>query len=164
MKPIKNIQLSPHFTLAELTRSERASKLGIDNQPSTEHLANLKLLAAELEIVRILLGNKPITITSGYRSKALNDATPDASATSAHSHGLAADFVCPAFGSPTQIVAALQKKNRPCDQIIDEKKGSRHWVHFSPKRRDGTQRNQYLSMRVVNGKVKYSPFPTKTNK
>jgi zinc D-Ala-D-Ala carboxypeptidase len=155
---MNDIQLSPHFKLSEFTASATANKLKIDNSPNKTQLANLKKLAKALEKVRSILGDKPIKITSGFRSAKLNDKTKGSSKTSAHSYGLAADFTCVSFGNATAIVAKLQAEGVVCDQIIDEKDIG-HWVHFSPFYHDGqTRRNQYLRMRKVNGIPHYSDF------
>ena len=66
------MKLSPHFSLEELTHSDIATRLGIDNTPTVEIINNLTFLAGELEYVRDILGN-PMLISSGYRSYVLND-------------------------------------------------------------------------------------------
>ena len=66
------MMLSAHFSLEELTASEVAARADIDNTPSAEVLRNLKRLAEGLELVRVALGNKPVHVTSGYRSARLN--------------------------------------------------------------------------------------------
>ena len=60
------MNLSAHFTLAELTVSDAAARLDIDNTPNEVITGNLRKLAITLEQVRELLG-KPIRINSGYR-------------------------------------------------------------------------------------------------
>ena len=65
------MKLSAHFDLAEFTRSESAKRHGVSNQPTDEHLANIKVLCQKvLEPIRMKFG--PINISSGYRSKTLN--------------------------------------------------------------------------------------------
>ena len=86
--------MTPHFSLNEFTRSQTASRLGIDNTPPDRVKKNLKLLAeAVLEPVRSHFG-KPVRISSGYRSLALNDAVGSKSS-SQHTKGEAADFEIP---------------------------------------------------------------------
>ena len=101
-------QLTIHFSLEELTCSDTAVRLGIDNTPSDEVMANLNILAQGLEQVRTLLSlnNRPILISSGYRCSALNEALHGAS-NSAHMDGYAADFICPDFGTPLDIVKKI---------------------------------------------------------
>ena len=121
------MNLSPNFTLQELTASETAERHGIDNTPSAEVIENLKHLAAALQEVRTLLGSKPITINSGYRSPEVN-AKLGSKPTSDHCKGLAADLICPAFGSPDDIVRAIMASPIPYKQVIRE---FDRWVHFA---------------------------------
>lgn len=124
------MQLSPHFSLEELTRSATAEAQGLANDPPPAARANLERLAIFLEEVRAVLGGHPITVTSGYRSEALNRAVggvPD----SAHLSGRAVDFVCPAVGSPLVICARLRGvPGLGFDQLIHEKPGG-EWVHIA---------------------------------
>jgi hypothetical protein len=83
--------LSKNFTLSELTKSADAIRKGLDNTPSQEAVDNLTLLATNvLQPIRDHF-NKPVTINSGYRSKAVN-ASVGGSATSDHCKGMAADI------------------------------------------------------------------------
>lgn len=87
-----NTLLSPHFSLLEFTESATARKHGIVNEPTAEAVENLKALCAHtLEPLREALG-LPIVITSGYRSRALNDRVGHRSDRSQHMSGCAADF------------------------------------------------------------------------
>ena len=64
-------QLTRHFSLSELIRSQTALRRGIDNYPNASALANLRnILAPGLQRVRDLLG-APMHVTSGYRSPCL---------------------------------------------------------------------------------------------
>ena len=68
------MQLSKHFTLEEMTRSMVAARKGIDNTPGSGEIKNLGNLCYEvLEPVRAHF-DKPISISSGYRSEALCEA------------------------------------------------------------------------------------------
>jgi zinc D-Ala-D-Ala carboxypeptidase len=118
-------RLTDHFSLPELTFSSTAVRLGIDNSPSDEIVAHLRVLARGLERVRALLGH-PMHIDSGYRCEALNAAV-NGSKTSAHMQGYAADFICPAYGDPLRIVQAITRSSLAFDQCIQE--GT--WVHIS---------------------------------
>lgn len=118
-------QLTPHFTLEELTTSSTAARLGIDNTPSAEALHNLTSLAKNLEFVRALM-TFPMHIDSAYRCGALNKAVGGVPS-SAHVLGHAADFVCPQFGTPLEIVQAIEKSGIAFDQLIFEQT----WVHIS---------------------------------
>ena len=84
--------LSPHFCLDEFTKSSTAIKHGIQNNPPQEAVENLRRLCANtLEPLREELG-LPVVITSGFRSKALNDLLAHSSERSQHMQGQAADF------------------------------------------------------------------------
>jgi zinc D-Ala-D-Ala carboxypeptidase len=120
------MKLSRHFTLAEFTRSAAATRLGLENTPNDAELANLYLLALTLEGVRKVMGHQPIIITSGFRSRRVNAAV-GGSPHSAHCQGLAADFVCPAFGTPLQVCQAIAESFVSFDQLIHEKG---RWVHL----------------------------------
>ena len=120
------MKLSPHFTLAEMTVSEVAARRGIPNEPTPEALEALYRTATGLEAVRAVLG-KPIIVTSGYRSPAVNRLV-GGQPSSQHLRGEAADFICPAFGTPAEVVAALVKSAVQYDQCILE---FGRWVHIS---------------------------------
>jgi hypothetical protein len=120
-----NPQLSPNFDLARLTHSDTARERGIPNHPTPEHLPHLRLLAGALEELQALLG-APLAITSAYRSPALNAAVGGVPH-SRHALGLAADFVCPGFGSPLEVARAIAASSLVYDQVIHE---FGRWVHF----------------------------------
>lgn len=142
--------LTKHFTLAELTISAAGARKGLSNKPTPTVLAILRQTAARMEEIRALLGNKPILITSGYRSDAVNKLV-GGSKTSAHVLGWAIDFTCPAFGTSAQVAAHVAKHLRGFDQIIEE---FGQWVHvgFGPG-----QRGQKLTARKVAGRTVYKP-------
>lgn len=121
--------LSDHFTLQELTKTEIRK---FDNTPPNAIIPNLKRMADSLESVRTLLGGKAIIVNSCYRSKEVNKAV-GSKETSKHREGLAADFICPQYGTPADIVKAIVKSNINFDQLILEffnpDTGS-GWVHL----------------------------------
>ena len=120
------MNLSAHFTLEELTRSETALRKGLDNTPDAETIANLTELANGMEQVRALLGH-PIHINSAYRGPKVNAAV-GGSKNSAHMRGYAADFVCPAFGTPAEVCKAIMDSTIAYDQLIHEFSA---WTHIS---------------------------------
>jgi hypothetical protein len=120
------MRLSKHFSLEELTQSDTAVRLDIDNTPSEEVMDNLKFLAEKLEDVRDLLHN-PMLISSGFRSDALNSHL-GSKRTSAHTRGLAVDFISPSFGTPEEIVEAIVNSDIQYDQVILE---FGRWVHLA---------------------------------
>ncbi|MGF6936859.1 zinc D-Ala-D-Ala carboxypeptidase [Paraburkholderia sp. UCT70] len=119
-------RLTDHFSLDELTQSETAARRRIDNTPSPAIIENLTRTAQTLEQVRALLGSRPVLVSSGYRSPALNAAVGGA-ANSAHMTGLAGDFICPGFGSPLEICRKIAASNIGFQQMILE--GT--WVHLA---------------------------------
>lgn len=127
------MQLTPHFSLAELTASSTAQRLGLDNTPSPEASVRLQQLAELLERVRAHLG-APIIVTSGYRAPAVNRAVGGV-ATSDHAQGRAADIVAPAYGSPLQIARSLAPLVGALGigQLIYEHAGVKAWVHLSTR-------------------------------
>jgi zinc D-Ala-D-Ala carboxypeptidase len=122
------VRLSTHFTLAEFTISQTASRLGIDNAPTQEALENLKRTAQGLEGVRILLGC-PIIISSGYRCLSLNRAIGSKD-TSQHVTGEAVDFEAPAYGPPSVVMSRLFDSGLDYDQCILEYPPD-GWIHMS---------------------------------
>ena len=84
------MNITPHFTLEELTASETAERNGWDNNPNGYERDNLARLADLLEQVKVVLGGKPIMINSAFRSKQVNDAVGSKD-TSQHRTGCAAD-------------------------------------------------------------------------
>jgi zinc D-Ala-D-Ala carboxypeptidase len=134
------MRLSENFSLEELTASETAARRGIDNTPSEEVINNLKRLAAALQEVRALLNNRSILVSSGYRSPELNQAV-GGSATSDHCKGLAADFICPSYGTPNDVVRAIAGSNLSFKQVIRE---FDKWVHLSIPEEGQEPRKQAL--------------------
>jgi zinc D-Ala-D-Ala carboxypeptidase len=127
--------LSANFTVDEFVASQTAAREGIDNDLPIELLPAAKRTAYGLEMVRTLLGDKPILISSGYRSAALNAAVKG-SMGSQHLVAEAVDFTCPSFGTPAQIVNTLVKSQLYYDQCILE---FGRWVHISFNERNRKQ-------------------------
>src|SRR5438128_6753470 len=120
------MKLSQHFSLEELTASETAARQAIDNTPDARTLTNLIRLAETLERVRRALDGHVMTITSGFRSVDLNrmvGGSPD----SMHCQGLAADFICPSFGTPYEVCRQIVRTQVPMDQLIHE---FNSWCHL----------------------------------
>jgi len=140
--------LSEHFSLDELTASQTATRNGIKNTPSETVVENLRMLAALLEQVRTILGDRSIHISSGYRSLALNRHIKSHDL-SAHIRGHAADFTCPSFGTPLAVAKKIAESNLKFDQLIYE--GT--WVHISC---DPQNRRQLLTARFKGGKTFYT--------
>lgn len=137
------ILITPHFTLNEMTVSQRATRDGFDNTPPPEALANLHLLCCALEQVRALF-DAPMIVSSGYRSEKVNRLVGGAP-NSQHIQGLAADFTVVKV-SPRETVRRISESAVPFDQLILE---FDRWVHLSVTR--GTPRRQVLTLRKGSG-------------
>jgi hypothetical protein len=127
------MNLTPHFTLEELTVSETAERNGWDNSPNDQELANLTRLADFLEQVKVVLGGKPIMVNSAFRSKPVNDAVGSKD-TSQHRIGCAADIRVPGM-TPDQVVKAVIASGIGYDQVIRE---FDRWTHISVPNTDST--------------------------
>jgi len=126
------MKLSGHFSLAELTKSQTATRKGINNKPTLDHIENLTELCTQvLEPTRRNFG-KPMVISSGYRSEELCEAI-GSSKNSQHAKGEAADFEM--FGVDNKELAKYIKNNLVFDQLILEfynpDDPSSGWVHCS---------------------------------
>ena len=134
------MNLSPNFTLEELTRSEAAARNGWDNTPNEAEIENLKRLAALLQEVKAAVGGKPVLINSGFRSKQVNDAVGSKDS-SQHRLACAADLRVPGM-TPRQVVEACIEAKVPFDQIILEFDA---WTHISvPNTPDAAPRGSKL--------------------
>ena len=145
------MRLTAHFTLAEFTRSESAKRHGVSNEPTAEHLQNIKILCQTvLEPIRLKFG--PINISSGYRSKLLNHYI-GGSLRSQHCEGKAADLDMDNMGGVTnkQIFEYI-KNELEFDQLINE--FNYGWIHVSYNA--GQNRSQVLDALKVNNKTVYS--------
>ena len=117
------MNLTPHFTLEELTFTDHRE---FDNTPNEQELANLQRLALFLEEVKKLLGGKAIMINSAFRSEQVNRAVKSKD-TSQHRHGCAADIRVPDM-TPDEVVQAIISSDLQYDQVIRE---FDRWTHVS---------------------------------
>ena len=141
------MNLTEHFTLEELVASQIAARRRIDNRPGPTIIENLRRVAGVLEQVRALV-DRPITVSSGYRSPVLNAAAGGAR-DSAHMQGLAADITVVGM-APKDLAKAIIKAGIEFDQLIYE--GT--WVHIGLAA--GKLRNQVLTATFSQGGVVYS--------
>lgn len=133
------MRLSEHFTLDELTFSQTAARKSINNSPTGVIVDNLTRLCIVLEAIRKAIG-KPISISSGYRSPALNTAIGSAS-NSQHCNGCAADFTISGM-TPDETVKTIMSVDLSFDQLIRE---FDRWTHISvPNHVGDTPRKQVL--------------------
>jgi len=141
-----NSQLSTHFTLAELTVTDTH----LPNIPTATEIARLQLLVNKvLQPLRNLYG-KPIAVSSGYRSPAVNKIKGGVS-NSQHLTGEAADLKA----ADNAALFRLIRQSLPFDQLIWEGGNDQQpaWVHVSYKAKGN--RKQLLRMSVVGGKKVY---------
>jgi len=131
------MNLTPHFTLEELTHTDHRE---FDNTPNETELENLKRLAAFLEEVKTVLGGRPVMVNSAFRSKQVNDAVGSKD-TSQHRIGCAVDFRVPQL-TPDEVVKAIMASDLGYDQLIRE---FDRWTHLSiPNNAGATPRKQVL--------------------
>ena len=152
------MQLSENLSLAEVIRSETAKRRGVSNMPTPEHIENFKKLAENIfQPIRKHFG-KPIHISSGYRSAALNKAIGGA-ASSQHCKGEAIDIDMDGTTITNAQVFNYIKDNLSFDQMIWEFGTDKNpdWVHVSYSS-SGKQRKQILKAVKTNGKTSYVPY------
>ena len=142
------MNLSEHFSYEELIISQTASRRGLDNTPPADILPHLIVTAQGLERVRALLGH-PIIVSSGYRAPEVNRLVGGAS-DSAHCLGYAADWTCPAFGTPRECAIKVRDSGIVFDQLIME---FGDWVHLSF---DPRMRRQSLTAHFSGGHAAYT--------
>ncbi len=142
----------PHFTVEELTRSQTATRNGINNTP--DDLSDLMRIAWFLESlrtkIRLEYRNAVIIVSSGYRSPELN-LIIGGSKTSAHMKGLAADISCPDL-TPLELAQFIADTmaDEGFDQVIHE---FSRWVHVGLSK--GLPRYELLTAVKENGKTVY---------
>lgn len=148
------MKLSKNFKLSEFTRSQTATRHGINNEPTLEHKLNIALLTSiVLQPLRDKLGT--ITISSGYRSENLNRAI-GGSVLSQHCKGQAADIEVPGM-SNYDLAVYIESCGIEYDQLIlefpskdDPRAG---WVHVSYN--SGNNRKVSLTATREQGKTFY---------
>ena len=158
------MRISKNFTLAELTKSNTATRLGISNVPDKEGIHKLRLLAIELlQPLRNAVG--PLRVTSGYRSESLNAAI-GGSNKSQHTKCEAVDlqFVKRGKMDNMRIFNAIINRALEFDQIIlefggataDQDSDNPDWIHLSWKV-TGNRRQILVAYKDENNKTKYRP-------
>ena len=155
------MKLSENLSLAEMLISETTKRLGIKNNPTPEHLENLKAWATNIfQPCRNHFGI-PIHISSGYRSKELNKAVPGSSKTSQHSTGQAGDIDMDNTSITNAQLFHWIKDNLEFDQLIWEFGTTKNpdWVHVSfVASGKGKNRKQVLIAKKIAGKTTYLNF------
>lgn len=111
------MRLTPNFSLAEFLASETANENDIDNKPNAGELENITFTAIQLEIVRVICGNRRVSLTSGFRCEVLNELV-GGSDSSDHRLGLAADVKIEGLNG-IEIIRLIFRSNLKFDQLID---------------------------------------------
>jgi zinc D-Ala-D-Ala carboxypeptidase len=163
--------LSRHFTLAELTASDTAARLGIDNTPPPSIVEALRETAGRLEAAREILcaaarRDIPIVVTSAYRCEALERVICERAyaawcrshsmmpgeaswglyfSRKQHPRGRAADWRAPRFGTPLEVCRALEPHLAALgiDQLIHEYAS---WTHTGWPEPGTRARHQVLTI------------------
>lgn len=148
--------MAKYFSYYEFIKSDTATKLGIDNTPTSERIQNniLKLMRV-MDKIRTewteyckehCLGTAAIIVNSGYRCPALNKAL-NGSKTSAHMIGAAVDFEALNGHNKElfEVTKKVLKENEiPFDQLLDEYNLS--WIHLGIKNKSGETRGQIFEI------------------
>ena len=158
--PLATLQLSPHFSLAEMVKSQTADRLDLHNLPTGRELTNLQALCTEvLEPIRSLVG-KPVSINSGFRNVEVNRRI-GGTGHSQHTTGEAADIEVAGVDN-RKLALLIRDGGIPFDQLIlefyQDSVPRSGWVHVSHNA-NRAQRGQVLrAYRAYrgNGAVKYS--------
>lgn len=153
------MKLSNNLSVAEVTKSTTAKRCGISNEPTVEHLENLKAISLNIFQPTRDYFSKPICVTSGYRSEALNERI-GGSKTSQHSKGQALDLDAQVFGGLTnKELFNYISEHTSFDQLIWEFGNANEpdWVHVSYVN-DRKNRGERLVAYKKEGKTKYKHF------
>ena len=124
------MNLSPHFTLEELTRTSQTALQTQNREEAQAFIKPLTELAALLEVIRTHFG-KPLKINSGFRGASVNAGTPGASKTSQHMKGEAADVEIPGVDDAELHRWICKDSGLKFGQCILERPPGRSWVHVS---------------------------------
>ena len=157
----QNMKLTPHFSLAEMTRT---SVKGVDNTPTAEAVENLKRVCRWLEMLReewnrrygSLTPNpsegevgyeEPIIVNSGYRSPEVNRAV-GGSSKSNHLTGCAVDIracgIEQALRYATILLDISDEGQEPFDELLLEQKGNGYWIHFAVRPKGNRRKTLFL--------------------
>jgi len=153
------MQLSKNFSLKEMTASQTAARLGINNNPSEDHMNNLKALCENiLQPVRDHYG-KVVSVSSGYRSPELC-VKIGSSVNSQHAKGQAADFEI--FGVSNSDLCKWIANNLDFDQLILEfhnvDEPNSGWIHCSYNSAEDNRKQILRAYRNEDGKTKYENY------
>tara|TARA_R100001086_G_scaffold221213_1_gene138304 strand:- start:97 stop:561 length:465 start_codon:yes stop_codon:yes gene_type:complete len=151
------MNLTPHFTLDEMLKSQTALRRGLDNSPEPKQLENLLTLCEKvLEPIRVHWA-KPVVINSGFRSLLVNRAVGSKDS-SQHARGEAADIEIP--GIDNLVLYYWIAEEIDFDQLILEfysGEPSSGWVHVSYV----GDENRHQTLRIDKSGVTRETLPRK---
>jgi hypothetical protein len=151
------MKITEHFSLSEISKSDTATRLGIDNSVPDSLMGNALRMCERLEEVRALF-NKPIMITSFYRCPELNKKV-GGSKTSAHMDCRACDFTVKGIAIE-DVFSNIKASKISFDQLILESSKTSTWVHLGIEKEgekprqmvmSGTKTDSGSTFRVENG-------------
>jgi hypothetical protein len=154
------MKLSKNFSLAELTKSQTAERMGLNNSPNEDQTENLRILCERvLQPIRDHFDDI-VTISSGFRDPILSQKI-GSSTKSQHCKGQAADFEI--FGVDNNKVSDWVKENLMFDQLILEYytpgEPNSGWIHVSYNKDINMNRKEYLmAIKNDSGKTEYKPI------
>ena len=141
----KDMKLSEHFTLGEVTKTNYVTKDG--NFPSRVAIENLTNICENwLEALRQAQG--PLIINSGYRSPEVNKFA-GGSSTSNHLTGCAVDIRVAGFEQAIRYASILldisDGTKRDYDELYIERNSvGRYWIHFAVRPKDNRRKVGFL--------------------
>lgn len=141
-------QITENFTLEEFERSDLAEEYGVSNTVPTTvvRLSITALCECVLQPLRDEIG-EPVIISSGYRSKALNEAVGGVES-SQHRKGEAADIKVAGM-EPVEVARVVYGASAIWAQV-DQMILYPTFLHLSHKR-TGSQRQQLLYDKTYKG-------------
>lgn len=138
------MKLSPHFTLEELLITKHTDLKSLQNEQVKPYLNNLYVLCNFiLEPIRSYY-NAPITVTSGFRGKALNERV-GGSKTSQHCYGEAVDIIVRNRTVDQVFEDIMLGKIDICyRQLIKEKIDGKFWNHIGMIKIPFNEKDKYM--------------------
>jgi len=148
------MNLSPHFTFEELTRTSQTALQATNRAEAQAFLPSLTELAALLEVIRAHFG-RPVKINSGFRGPSVNAGTPGSSKTSQHMKGEAADIEIPGIDDAELHRWIVKDSGLKFGQCILERPPGKSWVHVSIR---GTRDPKSCQQALTFDGTRYAPW------
>jgi len=128
---------SKYFTFEELTDTSHKNLLTKNRLDAMRYINSGKRLSKLLQSIREVLGNYPITITSGFRNSDVNLAVGSRVTTSSHTKFEAADIIpsnISVKGALDKIMLEVKNRNlQDLKKVIIEQVGGKKWLHIQVK-------------------------------